>query len=66
MPKHLVILYNTGMGEMYCLNYKKLNSKNEPKITAYFQGFSEDAQKNEVLYNNFGEFLLDMVIEEIN
>ncbi|ALS02149.1 hypothetical protein ATZ33_12385 [Enterococcus silesiacus] len=66
MPKHLVILYNTGMGEMYCLNYKDLNNNNEPKITSYFPGFSEDAQKNEVLYNNFAEFLLDMVTEEIN
>ncbi|WP_088816468.1 MULTISPECIES: SMI1/KNR4 family protein [Listeria] len=66
MPKYLVILYNTGMGEMYCLNYKDLNEKNEPKITSYFPGFSEDAQKNEVLYNNFGEFLLDMVNEEIH
>lgn len=66
MPKYLVILYNTGMGEMYCLNYKDLNENNEPKITSYFPGFSEDAQKNEVLYNNFGEFLLDMVNEEIN
>lgn len=66
MPKHLVILYNTGMGEMYCLNYKDLNENNEPKITSYFPGFSEDAQTDEVLYNNFGEFLLDMVNEEIN
>lgn len=66
MPKHLVVLYNTGMGEIYCLNYKELNDTNEPKITSYFPGFSEDAQKNEVLYNNFGEFLLDMVTEEVN
>ncbi|MBM7541150.1 SMI1/KNR4 family protein [Amphibacillus cookii] len=66
MPKHLVILFNTGMGEMYCMNYEDLNSSNEPKITSYFPGFSEDAQKNEVLYSNFGEFLLDMVTEEVN
>lgn len=66
MPKHLVIIYNSGMGEMYCMNYKDLNSNNEPKITSYFPGFSEDAQKNEVLYDSFGEFLLDMVNEEIN
>lgn len=66
MPAHLVILYNTGMGEMYCLNYQELNENSEPKITSYFPGFSEDSQKNEALYNNFGEFLLDMVANEIN
>ncbi|MBF2355981.1 SMI1/KNR4 family protein [Listeria seeligeri] len=66
MPKHYVILHNTGMGEMYCMNFAELNSQNEPKITSYFPGFSEEAQQNEVLYDNFGEFLLDMVNEEIN
>lgn len=60
MPNHLVILYNTGMREMYCLNYKDLNEKNELKIASYFLGFSKDEQKNTVLYNNFGEFLLVM------
>lgn len=66
MPRHLVILYNTGMGEMYCLNYKELNENDEPKITSYFPGFPEGSQNNEVLYNDFGEFLLDMVKDEIN
>ncbi|MGL9893735.1 SMI1/KNR4 family protein [Enterococcus mundtii] len=66
MPSHLVILYNTGMGEMYCLNYKELNENNEPKITSYFPGFPEGSQNNEVLYNDFGEFLLDMVANEIS
>lgn len=66
MPKHLVIIYNTGMGDMYCMNFKDLNSENNPKITSYFPGFSEKAQENEVLYNSFGEFLLDIVNEELN
>ncbi|EPC4765968.1 SMI1/KNR4 family protein [Listeria monocytogenes] len=65
MPKHLTILYNTGMGELYCLNFANLNSYNEPKITSYYPGFPEKSQQNEVLYDNFGEFLLDMIQEEI-
>ncbi|EHC6194407.1 SMI1/KNR4 family protein [Listeria monocytogenes serotype 1/2a] len=65
MPKHLTILYNTGMGELYCLNFADLNSYNEPKITSYYPGFPEKSQHNEVLYDNFGEFLLDMIQEEI-
>ncbi|MGX7024623.1 SMI1/KNR4 family protein [Vagococcus hydrophili] len=44
IPTHLVVLYNTGMGEMYCLNYKDLNNNNEPKITSYYPGFSENTQ----------------------
>ncbi|EAC2786797.1 TPA: SMI1/KNR4 family protein [Listeria monocytogenes] len=65
MPKHLTILYNTGMGELFCLNFADLNSYNEPKITSYYPGFPEKSQQNEVLYDNFGEFLLDMIQEEI-
>lgn len=66
MPNHLIVIYNTGMGELYCMNFNDLNNNNEPKITSYFPGFDEKAQKNEVLYENFGEFLLDMVHEEVN
>lgn len=66
MPNYLVVIYNSGMGEMYCMNYKDLNDANEPKITSYFPGFVDAAQENEVLYDSFAEFLLDIVTEEIN
>ncbi|EDN8189343.1 SMI1/KNR4 family protein [Listeria monocytogenes] len=65
MPRYLIILHDTGMGELYCMNFADLNSHNEPKITSYYPGFPEKAQQNEVLYDSFGEFLLDMVQEEI-
>lgn len=65
MPLHLVMIYNTEMGEIFCLNYRELNTNQEPKITSYFPGFDENAQKNEVLYNSFGDFLLDIVEEEL-
>ncbi|MBO0451876.1 SMI1/KNR4 family protein [Enterococcus sp. MJM16] len=65
MPKQLIILYNSGMGELYCMNFNELNKENEPQITSYYPGFSEEAQRNEILYDNFGSFLLDMVMEEI-
>ncbi|MCT0162791.1 SMI1/KNR4 family protein [Lactiplantibacillus pentosus] len=65
MPLHLVMIYNTGMGEVFCLNYRELNADQEPKITSYFPGFVEDNQKNEVLYNDFGDFLLDVVEGEL-
>lgn len=48
------------------MNFADLNNQNEPKVTSYFPGFSEEAQQKEILYDNFGEFLLDMVNEEIN
>lgn len=65
MPQYLVVIYNTGMGELLCLNFRDLNDNQEPKITSYFAGFDESAQKHEVLYESFGDFILDMVKEEI-
>lgn len=65
MPQYLVVIYNTGMGELLCLNFRDLNDNQEPKVTSYFAGFDESAQKHEVLYESFGDFILDMVKEEI-
>lgn len=65
MPTNLVMIYNTEMGEILCLNYRELNTNQEPKITSYFPGFAESVQKNEVLYNSFGDFLLDIVEGEL-
>lgn len=66
LPDHLSIIYNTGMGELYCINFKNLNKENEPRITSYFPGFAEGVQENEILYASFGNFLLDMLNEEIS
>lgn len=65
MPQYLVVIYNTGMGELFCLNFRDLNDNHEPKVTSYFAGFDESAQKHEVLYESFGDFILDMVKDEV-
>lgn len=65
MPDYLVVVYNSDRGELYCLNYNKLNKENTPVITSYYPGFDEEVQEHEELYNNFGEFILDMVTEEL-
>ncbi|MBP2623220.1 SMI1/KNR4 family protein [Streptococcus oricebi] len=64
-PQNLVIIYDSSMGEVYCLNYHSLNQQGEPQITGYILGLAEEYQKNPVLYNSFGEFLLDMVTLEL-
>lgn len=65
LPSHLVIIYDSGMGEKYCLDYRELNVDIEPKITSYFSGFSNEVQTFEVLYDSFGDFILDMVEDEV-
>lgn len=65
MPSYLIVIYDTTMGELFCLNYEKLNENSEPKITTYIPGLEEENQTFEVIANSFGEFLLDRVSNEI-
>lgn len=66
IPGYLVSIYSLGDGEEYCLNYNQLNRDGDPKITAYFPSPEEDYYPHEVLYDSFGECLLDLVDNEIN
>ncbi len=65
MPPYLVVIYDTTIGELFCLNYDKINDNNEPKVTSYMAGIDEESQTYEVIANSFGEFLLERVSNEI-
>jgi len=64
MPPYLIVIYDTTMGELFCLNYKKLNADGEPKVTTYAAGLEED-QTYEVIAESFGDFLLDRVSDDV-
>jgi len=38
MPDYLLMIYEVGDGELFVLNYDKLNENGEPKVTAYSPG----------------------------
>ena len=61
MPNYLLAIYGVGDGELFVLNYDKLNENGEPKVTAYSPGYAEDEQTFEVIANDFGDFLLGRV-----
>jgi hypothetical protein len=65
MPDYLIIIYSVGNGELFALNYNMLNENREPKVTSYWPGFALEAQSFEVIANDFGDFLLDIVQHEI-
>ncbi|HEM3588799.1 TPA: SMI1/KNR4 family protein [Streptococcus suis] len=61
LPEYLVIIYALGNGELFCFDYSKLNSNGEPTIVS----FTSNSNNYDVVYDSFGDFLLDVVTREL-
>lgn len=66
LPPNLLIISDTGMGEWYCLDFNKCNIDGEPLVFIYDSSIAPDEQEFEVAANDFGEFLLSLVKEELD
>lgn len=64
LPLNLIVIYETGNGEILCLDFNKLNEKNEPPVVAYFPGIDNEYQTYEKIADDFGDFLLERVLWE--
>ena len=64
LPLNLIVIYETGNGEMLCLDVNKLNKENEAPVVAYFPGIDNEYQTYEKIADDFGNFLLDIVLLE--
>lgn len=56
LPNHLLVIFETGDGELYCQDYSNIVAL-EPKIVVYSPGV--DHQNYEVVANSFGDFLVE-------
>lgn len=65
LPTNLLIIYATGDGELYCLDFNKINEEKEAAVVSFFPGFDLSIQKYEIIAEDFGDFLLDRVTEAI-
>ncbi|AKG33934.1 SMI1/KNR4 family protein [Paenibacillus durus] len=65
LPENLLVIYDTGGEELFCLDFSNLNKMNEPKVVSFISGQPLSAQRNETVANDFGDFLLDLVTKEI-
>ena len=63
LPVNLLVIYSTGDGKLYCLDYNKLNEEKEPAVVSFFPGFDLDIQKFDIIAEDFGDFLLERVTE---
>lgn len=65
LPANLLVIYSTGDGELYCLDYNKINEEKEPAVVSFFPGFDLDIQKYDIIAEDFGDFLLERVTEAV-
>ena len=65
LPSNLLVIYDTGSDELFCLDFNQLDYKGEPKVVSYVPGVEFENQTYEIIANDFGDFLLDLVKQEI-
>jgi hypothetical protein len=65
LPTHLLVVYDTGSEELFCLDFHNLNSEGEPAVVVFVPGVDLEYQKYEVISRDFGEFLLQRVKVEL-
>ncbi|MCG1027021.1 SMI1/KNR4 family protein [Virgibacillus halodenitrificans] len=65
LPNNLLVIYDTGSDEIYCLDYSQRNDNGEPKIVSFAPGVELESQTYEVIANDFGDLLLDLVNQEV-
>ncbi|MFC4775746.1 SMI1/KNR4 family protein [Paenibacillus sp. GCM10023252] len=62
LPRHLVAIYHTGGGEIFCLN----TSTTDGQVVSFAIGYDLENQTYKVISDSFGEFLLEKVKFVIN
>lgn len=65
LPNNLLVIYDTGSNELFCLDFNQLDEKGEPKVVSFVPGIDLESQRYEIIANDFGDFLLDLVMQEV-
>lgn len=60
LPNNLVVIYSDGAGAFFCLDCADKEGEEAP-VVAYYIGFPAAQQPREVIAEDFGEFLLQLV-----
>ena len=65
MPDWLLVIYDTGSEELFCLNFNITNDEGEPTVVSFVPGVNIEYQTYEEIAKDFGEFLLQRVNAEL-
>lgn len=64
-PHNFLPIYDLGDGTIYCLLLDQRNDEKESPVIAYYPGVSIEDMQKEIVANDFGEFLLEIVNYEL-
>ena len=64
LPKHLVIVGDTGMGGYYALDTSQRDCSDESPVVIWALGRSQEGDTLEVIGHDFGSFFLEAIEEE--
>lgn len=65
LPHNMLVIYDTGCDELFCLDFNRLDHSGEPKVISFIPGVELENQTYEIIANDFGDFLLDLVEQEL-
>lgn len=65
LPNNLLVIYETGDGQLYCQDYNNIENS-EPKIVMYLPGLGNEEQTYEIVANNFDEFFIEKLNVELS
>ncbi|KGX88768.1 cell wall assembly protein [Pontibacillus halophilus JSM 076056 = DSM 19796] len=65
LPDTLLVIYDTGSDELYCLDFNQIEASGEPKVVSFIPGVNIGDQTYEVIADDFGDYLLDLVEREL-
>lgn len=68
LPEQFIQIYSVGEGTEFFLDTSKMKNNECPVVSMYVPNFLEDKFSEGLLtieYNNFGDFLLDIIEEEL-
>lgn len=66
LPSNYLVIYDTGSGDVFCLDFGNQDKKSEPRVIALDPGYALENQSIELIADDFGDFLLELVEAELD
>ncbi|KOO51921.1 SMI1/KNR4 family protein [Viridibacillus arvi] len=63
LPSNLLVIYNPGNGELFCLDFNQIKA-GEPEIVSYMPAIGMGLEYDAIA-DNFGEFLYEIVCDDL-
>lgn len=66
LPNNLLIIYDNGIGELYCIDFNQQNEEREPCVVSYIPGIDNNEQEYGQVACDFGDLLYELVKNQLS